>query len=383
MADVPSSDVILSAEFTDRLSQRLLIVPDPQFVFARWAYAAAAKAGMQSIDSYNMAMLQLQEGRVADVGALANTNQAMSSGMGGPLTLAGQNFTFPDMMLMAAEAAQPGTTIKLNRPRFTDGATTLANRRVAPQTKLAGNTQAITRDQVDVTIYEYAGPGDSSGNVVPISLSLFAQARSAHDLLSDIGNQLRRDRYKFLDDTIIGYLVAAAESNASGTTRGADVAANSNFVGSGNEPMTLDLVFKAVEQLKTRYVPGLGFDGRYVAVLHPHQIQQLKNDPRYQASAVFMQGYNVLFPGYATTIENVVLCESQRMPTVTNLGAGSVTGYKGVVLGPQALAWALAKDAWSARDKADDFGRFARFVWMAHEGFSVADSTFVQELLTT
>jgi len=382
MALAPVTDVIAAPEFVDRLSQRLLVVPDPQFVFARWGYAAAAKAGMQSMDSYNMAMLQLQEGRWPDAGALANTNQAMSNGMGGPLTLAGQNYTFPDMITMEPTANGPGTTFKVNRPRFIDGLTTLANRRIAPGTKLAGNTQAFTRDQIDMTVYEIAGPGDSSGNVVPISLELFTQARAAHDLLADIGNQLRRDRYKFLDDTLLGYLVAAAESNASGVTRGADVAANSNFVGNGNEPMTLDLIFKAVEQLKMRYVPGLNFDGRYVAVLHPHQIQQLKNDPRYQASGVF-NTYNVLFPGYVTVIENVILCESQRMPTPTNLGAGSVTGYKGLVVAPGALTWALCKDAWAARQKDDDFGRYANFIWMAHEGWAIQDATFVQEILTT
>jgi len=382
MADVPSSDVILSAEFTDRLTQRLLVVPDPQFVFARWAYAAAQAAGFASNDAYNAAMLQLQEGRVADVGALANTVWAMSGGMGGPLTLAGQNFTFPGMITMEPTAAQPGTTIKVNRPRFTDGATTLANRRIAPQTKLAGNTQAITRDQIEVSIYEYGGPGDPNANVVPLSMTLFTQARAAHDLLADIGNQLRRDRYKFLDDTLINYLVAAAESNANGITRGADAASNAALTGSANEPMTLDLVFKAVEQLKTRYVPGLDFDGRYVGVFHPHQIQQLKNDPRYQPLGVF-NNYNVLFPGYVGVIENVVLCESQRMPVPTNLGAGSVTGYKGLVIAPMALTWALSRDAWAARDKADDFGRFARFVWLAHEGWAIQDSTFVQEILTT
>lgn len=382
MADVPSTDVTLSAEFTDRLTQRLLIVPDPQFVFARWAYASAAQAGMQQMDSYNMAMLQLQEGRLPDTGPAANTNWAMSNGMGGPLTLAGQSYTYPGMVTMETTAAQPGTTIKVNRPRFTDGATTLANRRIAPQTKLAGNTQAITRDQIEVTIFETGGPGDASANVIPISLTLFTQARAAHDLLADIGNQLRRDRYKFLDDTLLNYLIAAAESNASGVTRGADVAANSNFVGSGNEPMTLDLIFKAVEQLKMRYAPGLGFDGRYVAVLHPHQVQQLKNDPRFQASGVF-NNYNVLFPGYVQVVENVVLCESQRMPVPTNLGAGSVTGYKGLVVAPMSLTWALAKDAFAQRDKNDDFGRFARFVWLAHEGWAVQDATFCQEILTT
>ena len=384
MADSPGTDVLLSAEFTDRLSSRLLIVPDPQFIFARWAYAAAAKSGNATNDAYNMGMQQLAENRVPDVGPLANTNDSMSNGMGGPLMLANQNFTYPDMFSMVTEANLPGTTVKVNRPRFTDGATTLAMRRIAPQTKLAGNTQSVTRDQIDVTIYETAGPGDSTGAVVPISLSLFTQARAAHDLLADFGNQLRRDRYKFLDDTILGYLTAAAESNTNGVTRGGDVSSNAAFVGGGNEPFSLDLVLKAVEALKTRYVPGIAFDGRYIMVLHPHQIQQLKNDNRYANASVLQPAYNILFPGYAGTIENVVLCESQRMPVVTNLGAANnQTGWKGLVIAPQALAWALAKDAFSVRDKNDDFGRFARFVWLAHEGFGITDATFVQEILTT
>jgi hypothetical protein len=386
MADVPATDLILAAEFTDILTDQLLIVPDPQFVFARWAYAGLAREQLAAMDSYNLAMLQLQEGRIAQSGMAANTDAAMSSGMGGPLMLAGQPFAFDEMFYFIRDASKgPGTTFKVDRPRFTDGLTTLANRRLAPTSKLFTNTQPITRDQIDVTVYEHVGPGDTAtGAPAPISLSLFAQHRAKHDLLADIGNQLRRDRYKFVDDTIISYLASMAEANTNGVTRGGDVASNAAFVGSGNEPMSLDLVPKSVEQLKTRNVPGIGFDGRYVGVFHPHQIQQLKNDPGYRQQAQFFQGYNILFPGYAGTVENVNLVESQRMPVVTNLGAGSnQTGYKALVVAPMALAWAVSMDAKAVRDKNDDGGRFAKFGWLAFEGFAPADQTFVQEILTT
>ena len=69
---------------------------------------------------------------------------------------------------------------------------------------------------------------------------------------------------------------------------------------------------------------------------------------------------------------------SQTAPVTAKPRASA---HEPISLSPK--AWALAKDAWSARDKADDFGRFARFVWMAHEGWTVADSSFVQEILTT
>jgi hypothetical protein len=386
MADNPTTDLILSAEFTDILTQNLLVVPDPQFVFARWAYSALAAQSLKSNDSYNLAMLQLQEGRLPDSGALANTNQAMSSGMGGPLALPGGSFVFPDMIYFVREAAKgPGTTFKLDRPRFIDGLTTLANRRMNPMTKLFTNTQPITRDQVDVTVFEYTGPGDTvTGAPTPISVSLFAQTRAAHDILADVGNQLRRDRYKFLDDVVINYLVAAAESTTGGVTRGGDVASNATFVGAGNEPMSLDLLPKANEQLRSRNVPGLAMDSRYVLVVHPHQMQQLRNDPRYAAQSQFMPAYNILFPGYAATIENFIVCESQRMPTVSNLGAGTnQTGYKALAIAPQALAWACSMDAMVVRDKNDDGGRYAKFGWIAIEGFNAADQTFVQEILTT
>lgn len=386
MADNPTTDLILSAEFTDILTQNMLVVPDVQFVFAQWAYAALNRAAMSSNESYNVAMLQLQEGRIPDTGSLANTNQAMSSGMGGPLALPGGSMRYPDMIYFVREANRgAGTTFKIDRPRFIDGLTTLANRRLNALNKLFSSTQPITRDQIDVTVFEYSGPGDTvTGAPSPVSLSLFAQHRAAHDLFADVGNQLRRDRYKFLDDTIINYLVAAAESNSAGVTRGGDVASNGAFVGGGNEPMSLDLLPKANEQLRLRNVPGLAMDSRYVLVLHPHQMQQLKNDPRYQSQAQFMPAYNILFPGYASTVENFVICESQRMPTVSNLGAGSnQTGYKALCIAPQALAWACCMDAKVVRDKNDDGGRFAKFGWVSIEGFNPADQTFVQEILTT
>jgi hypothetical protein len=385
MADNATSDQIIAAEFTDILTQDMLVVPDVQFIFARLAYAAMAKAQMQQQDSYNVAMLQMQEGRIPDSGIAANTNAAMSNGMGGPLQTPGLPFAYDSMIYFVKDAAMgPGTTFKIDRPRFIDGITTLANRRLTPAQKLFSNTQPISRDQVDVTVYEYSGPGDTvTGAPSPINVSLFTQHRSKHDLLMDVGNQLRRDRYKFLDDTFISYLVAGAESNANGVTRGADATSNASMVGGGNEPMSLDLLPKISEQLQSRNVPGIGFDSRWCLVLHPHQLQQLRNDTRYASASQFIPSYNILFPGYQGTIENFNIVMSQRMPSVSNLGAGSVVGYKGLAIAPQALAWACAMDAKVVRDKNDDGGRFAKFGWLAFEGMALADASFVQEVLTT
>lgn len=384
MADVATSDLIISAEFTDILSSQMLVTPDPQFVFARWAYSALVQNQMSQLDGYDMAMLTMREGRITETGIPANMDESMSSGMGGPLMVANQGMLYPDMFMMVKEAAGPGTTIKIDRPRFTDGLTTEANRRLTTQTKLFGNSQAVTMDQVDVTIYEYSGPGDGlTGAPAPINLSLFTQHRSKHDLLRYVGYQLRRDRYKFMDDVVINRLIAAASATSTGTTRGADAASNAAMIGGGNEPFTFDLILKAVEALKLRFVPGIALDGRYVMILHPHQIQQLKNDPAYQRLSVFMPNYNVLFPGYSSTVENVILCESQRLPLLSNLGSGAnQTGYQGLVIAPNVLGWASARDAFAVRDKNDDGGRFAKFGWLAFEGWQILDDRFVQLIIT-
>jgi len=71
VADNPTTDLLLSAEFTDILTDNMLLVPDPQFVFARWAYAALAKNSVGDRDSYNLAQMQLFEGRIPDSGMAA------------------------------------------------------------------------------------------------------------------------------------------------------------------------------------------------------------------------------------------------------------------------------------------------------------------------
>jgi len=382
MALNPSTDLTLSTDFTDILSSDMLVAPDAQFVFAQWAYSAAIQQQAIQLDGYDLAALQLQNFRITDSGDPSNIDAAMSKGMGGPLLLA-MGMKYPDMFQMVKEAVGPGTTIKINRPRFVDGLTTPSLRQLSATSKLFGNSQPVTMDQVDITIQEVAGPGDSAGIVSPFEISLFTQNRAKHDLLKYLGNELRRDRYKYVDDKIITMLLAAA-NGAGNVTRGADTASNAAFVGGGNEPMSFDLIPKMVEQFKTRFVPGLQSDGRYVAVLHQRQIQQLKNDPAYQRLSVFQPTYNPLFPGYVATVENIVLCESNRMPTLTNLGAGAnQTGYQGLVMAPSVMGWACARDAWAVRNNADDGGRSGQFGWLAFEGWQVLDDRFVQLVITT
>jgi N4-gp56 family major capsid protein len=382
MALNPTTPATTPSEFQDRLAQQLLLQPDGDFLFARWAFGAALAAQMAGDDSFDVLQMELREGRATQGGALANMIQAMSAGMGGPLVLA--SMTFPGLVVMVQEAKMPGETIKINRPKYVDGATTEANRRIGGATRIFGtNTQPINFEQVDVTIVQYGGPGDSNGNIVPIAVARFAQNRSAHDLLANVGLQLRRDRWKFVDDLLMTRLIAAAVA----TYYGGGVSSTSAFTAQGAEPMSYDLLVDLGEGMRTRKVPPVDGSGRYIAVLDTHQISDLKKDPSYTKLAKEIDDLNPLrglFPGAISTIESFYVCESNRMPRLSNIGSpGNLTGYQGLVLSGGALGWGSAEGARLLRDKDDDGGRFGQYAWEAYEGWEVLDRNFVQKVITT
>lgn len=375
----PTTTNTTPAEFQDRLSQQLLLQPDAEFIFARWAFGAAMAAQMMDEDGFDTAMMELREGRATRGGSAAGLAEAMSSGMGGPLLLS-LGVVFPDLVTMVKEAKQPGETIKINRPKFIDGATTEQNRRLDSTTRIFGtNSQAINREQVDVTVVQYGGPGDANGNPVPIAVTRFAQNRAAHDLIAEVGYQLRRDRWKFVDDLIQARLLSSPNVSTVGGVGAA------NYTAADAEGMDLDTVMDVVEVMKGRKIPGVGGAGKYIYVGDIHQVTQLKKDPKYQRSAKEIDERNVLnglFPGAVATVENLIVCECNRMTRTTAGAGGALTAYQGLVLAPGALGWASAEGARAIRDKNDDGGRFSQYAWEAYEGWALLDDRFVQPVIT-
>ena len=129
---------IIAPEFNDRLSDQLLLQPDNEYIFARWAYSAMVQEQLSGMDAaaWQLAKMQLLDGRIErGSGVPANLAEAMSAGMGGPLLLS-LGVTYPDMVRMVREAKQPGEVIKINRPNFINGVTTPANRLASPTTKM-------------------------------------------------------------------------------------------------------------------------------------------------------------------------------------------------------------------------------------------------------
>ena len=380
-----TSPQIVAPEFNDRLSEQLLLQPDAEYIFARWAYSAmlAEMANAMNPAAWELAKLQMLEGRLErGAGTAANLAEAMSQGMGGPLLLS-MGMTYPDMVVMVKEAKLPGETIKINRPVFIDGDTTPANRQASPTTKLFGtNSQPITMQQALLTIVEYLGPTTGAGTLAPISLPRFTAHRSAHDLMVDVGYQLRRDRFRFVDDKIQNDVIAGAVAQGY-VTRPQGIAARSNYTAADNEPMSFDIIVNAVKAFKDRHIPGINGEPFYPFVLPTKQVAQLKLDPMYQRLAVYHERFNPLFPGYVKTVEGAIIVESTRLPTVANQGVGSnVTLYQGVACAPKAYGWGCAEDAHVLRNRNDDGGRQNEFGWSAYEGLDPLDIRFYQVIET-
>ncbi len=375
--------VSLPAEFQDLLQAEFLKAPDADYTWARFFYSAVLAYENQAMSGFDLSVEQFKEGRLGPQGMASNLSEAMNAGMGGPLALS--SMVYPDLLKVVVDPSQKmeGATIKINRPKFLTGTVTAASRQIgASNAFFSSNGQAPTMDQVDVTVYEYAGPTDASGNLSPLNLAQFTQRMSKHDLLSYFGMLLRQDHTRFINSIIEANILAALKA-ASNVTYPTGISGITGYTAAGSEPMSIDLIIRATEQLRTRYAPGVRAGNRYVAVLPSHQISDLKLDPQYGRLSRYFPEFNPLFPGYATTIEDVIVCETNADTKLTNLGANTnITGYQGIVLAPEMMGIALAAPAEILRDRNDDGGRFNRFGWHEFSGFSALNSDLGQLIIT-
>ncbi|TXH41901.1 MAG: hypothetical protein E6Q97_36665 [Desulfurellales bacterium] len=349
---------------------------------ARFAFAAEAAQQFSEADGWDVVAMQLREGRVPAAGDVANLMEAMGGGMGRDLLSMG--IVYPEMITIVQEAKLPGESVKINRPRFINGATTASSRLLSGSARVFGtNSQPLVTDQVDVTVREYGGPGDSTGAVVPISVGSFAANRAMHNLFAQTGLELKRDRHKFVDDLLYSLAIAAVPT--ANVVRGGSATTDAAFTGSGNEPMTYDLLVRASEPIKQSGVAGVGGKAQYLCLVDVHQLSQLKLDSRYQRLGVFQPEYNALFPGYAKTVDDLIICGiNTTAMRVSNLGAGGTTaGYNALIMAPACLGWGSGMSAKVIRDRNDDGGRHNAFAWIAYEGWTVLESRGFAKITTT
>lgn len=351
----------LTQEFVDQLSQELIVEPDAEYIFA--ILAGAARAGAMGIPEV-----------MGAAGASANMQAAMGGGLG-TLRLLDQRWMSiaRDFAQVVSEPTTPGKVILVDQPRYLGGTFTEVSRRLTEGTPVSATPQAATMGQVTVTIREYAGPHDGSA-VAPIGITDFLKRRATHNLVEYIGTLLRRDRNRWVDRVIIELLV----STTNVTTPG-DVAEGSLVAGS---KMTEDELSEGLRKLQERSIPTFA-NGMYMMVISPKHFEDLRADTKFRESVRYLGTDGALVSGHLANHGGFMIVVSSNIPTKGVGAGGAVTGYQAVAFGPQAVGWAIGMDAEARRSKDDDYGREDRVLWIAHEGWALLDTDFVQRFVST
>ncbi len=367
-------------EFYDVTSARMLLQPEPQYVFAFLAKMALGNAlGVQPMVP---AGITPQRG-VPSTGVNVQGYQA-----GARLLLANPDPQIAQVIMSIAEIGKaPGHTVRLNRPRYGSGGFTLAAREITSGTQISTTPIDITSEQVTLTLKRYGGPYDPvvQSAVAPFALDKFDASVALHSLVDYVGLNFQRDFDRWLD-TVLATLIASGGTTLWPNGFSSDSASSQQ----GDMPMDIDLIFRGIETLKgVVYSSPLNIpvfpNGRYRAFLSPTQFRQVKDDPqaaqylRYDtASANPIMGLNGAYVG---TVAGCDLYESTTVPFAANGNAVNIT--TGVMVGPGMLGQGWGRLPQVMASTADNYGEHALMVWLAYAAFNIMDQRFGLQLHTS
>ena len=107
--------------------------------------------------------------------------------------------------------ALPGQTVRLNRPLYPNTTYTQASRQIGTNTAISTTPISVGSEQVDLTIFRFAGPYDQANSrVAPYGLDALDSRMGVHKMAGIIGGNLKRDFQKFLDGIYVLYGESAA-----------------------------------------------------------------------------------------------------------------------------------------------------------------------------
>jgi N4-gp56 family major capsid protein len=155
------------------------------------------------------------------------------------------------------------------------------------------------------------------------------------------------------------------------------------YAGTGNtttselttgDTITVANIRKAVTELRTnKAVPRMG--ELYVAYLHPRQAADLRAESGtggFQDIVKYTDNVSkTIIPGAVGVIEGAMVIETPRIPIVSNGASPSVSVYRAVIAGREALAEAKAQDISTIiGPEVDLLRRFRTIGWYYFGGFA-------------
>jgi len=350
----------LPEEFFDRTSAKLLVQPEPKYVYA----------GM-FLNALGIAL---------NVPSMIGRAGQEFGGQGAPYTPAEANRL--DLMngttiaseVFAAKAdfkGEPGHTIKFNRPKFTDSTYTQAAREIGPNQSISTTALAAGSEQTSMTIKRFAGPYGTSA-VQPYGLDEFDASMGVHDLVSFVGTHLGRDFHKTMDS----FWVTLADL-ASTTKYPYGMSAANDATAKGQFPLTYEQISRVSKAQDEANLPTFG-DGRRLLVVTPTGKKQVKDDPQFSRYAEFHKDMNPLFPGWFASTPEYHVAVSNTLTTTAN--SSSVNIHYGHAIAPGAFLGGVGKAPRIAAASDDNYGETAKVIWLAYLALGLADNRFVTKV---
>jgi hypothetical protein len=368
----------LPQNFLDSTSDGMrLPQPNPQFFFAMLALGAIQRTA---------AIAMSVDGAESFV-------KIMFAGGGAPVPANLERFArtadaYPDaIQYVSGFGKNAGDTVTMRRPVYTGGGYSEAARRVNPAKPTSLTGQALSMEDVEVTLGQFEGPYDATNSEVrPYMILEFdtKYRKNKDNLAQETANHLTFDYVKWLDTVVRDRFRATANMTY------ADAVANvlSMTVGAGHS-INLDLILQARKAISDR--ERRPFDnGRYLCLVPTIFNTDMIQDPIYRQLAAQQNGKGNQLFNYLASVQDVDIFEVSTLKsyaagdTVPNDGqvvpAGS-TVYEGLLIGPNAVGFGRAEDP-TAHDTADtDFGKNAKVIWRSVEAFQTLDSRGIQRIL--
>lgn len=350
----------LPQEFFDTTAARLLIQPEPEYIYAR-LWTDALMTSQPSLDSLGLGMSNRD--KFGTSGAAYSTLEQQQ--------LAVNDNIFRSAISVVAEVGQgPGHIVRLNRPAFTDSTYTMASRTLASGSTISTTGQAVSAQQVSMTLLRFGGPY-AGGEVAPLSIEKFDAGLSLHKMVEIADLHIKRDFHK-----TIHRFIHSLFSLASNSVLPNGFASTSAFASAGDAPMSLDVLLDAEQTLKDAKIPRFP-DGKYMIVMNPRQVRQLAGDPGYRQLAKYHKEFNTLFQGaYVATCEGFNIFESTDMPSSLGGVGGAIPYYTAHAFGPGMIGSGVGDPPKVRQNTNDNYGETALIVWLMYAAFQNLDARF-------
>ena len=352
------SRVSLPQEFYDKTDDKLLVQPEPQYLYAT-LFLGAMAASLANPSDMGLPWRAIT-GVGVDYGNPAERDRLILSS---PL--------MTDLIAAKVDFDKgPGNSIRINRPLYANTTYTEQSRRIPSGSAISTVPTTVASQQTNLTLFRYGGPYDQvNSRVAPLAVEAFDANMGVHNLVKVSGNTLVRDFHKFVDAVHVSLL-----DLASTTVYPEGMTADNDATTPGQFPFTYELLLRTERKADDANLPTLP-DGHRIFVGTPTQIAQLGLDPVYRGQSAFHPAYNNLFPGYVKSVSKTHIFKSTTLNAVAN--SSSVNIHRGHYMAPGVLLAGMGRRPRVEPSTDDNYGETAKIVWLADLGFGLADNTFV------